>query len=308
VNLKHLRYFVEIIEQGSLMRAAETLFVAQPSLSQHIRNLEQELGVKLFDRSVKGMVPTEAGQELLQHARVILAHVDSAEEAVRARSAEPQGSVVLGLPPSVSAILTVPFVVEMQRVLPNVSLRIAEGYSGYVLNWLQAGQVDLGVLYGIQRAPGIVARELFQEQLYLICPPGFAGDRTSVPFHDLGAVGLVLPGRHHGLRDTLERFARDHDVPLDVKVEVDAFTQMKALVAHDVGCTVLPYGAVKDEVARGELGAMRIVEPTVERTMYLAQASGRPATRAQRATEELLERCVRECVAEPLPVKARAKR
>ncbi len=106
MDFRNLRYFVEIVERGSMKRAAESLYVAQPALSQQVKKLEEELGVKLLARSVRGVVPTEAGRELLTRARLILDQVHDARQVIQAGSRDPQGSVVLGLPSSVSAALS----------------------------------------------------------------------------------------------------------------------------------------------------------------------------------------------------------
>lgn len=292
MNLRHLRYFVAIVDHGSMVKASDHLFVAQSALSQHMRNLEAELGVQLLLRTGRGVVPTEAGQDFLHRARAILAQVEEAQRALREQSATPQGNVTLGAPPSVSAMLAVPLILRMQRELPKVALRVAEGMSGYVLDWLQAGVVDLGLVYGAQRAPGIVTTELYTERLYFIAPPG-AAIGPVIPFAALEGQALILPGRQHGLRDMIDRLARERRVSLAVRVEIDAMSQMKSLVRHGAGCTVLPLAAVQEEVDRGELQAVPIVEPAIDRTIYVAKASDRPETPAVAATVRLLEACVR---------------
>lgn len=288
MDFRTLRYFVEIVEQGSMKRASETLFIAQPALSQQMRKLETDLGVTLLERSVRGVVPTEAGRELLQRARQILDQVRDARHAVQAGSAEPQGSVVLGLPSSVSAVLSVPLVLEMRATLPGVSLRVVDGTSGYVLEWLRAGHIDMGILHGEQRASDVAAEPLFDEALYLIEAP-VGKRRRSVPFSELGDMDLILPGRHHGLRDMLERIARENGVRLSPVVEIDAFMQMKELAALGVGRTVLSLAAVSEEVERGELRAVALSAPRVERRMFLARARARPVSNAASATMELLK-------------------
>jgi len=293
MNLRHLRYFVAIVDHGSMVKASDALFVAQSALSQHMRNLESELGVQLLLRTGRGVVPTEAGQDFLQRARAILALVEEAQRALREQSATPQGNVTLGLPPSVSAMLAVPLILRMQQELPKVALRVAEGMSGYVLDWLQAGVVDLGLVYGAQRAPGIVMTELYTERLYLITPPA-ATPVGELRFAELEGQPLILPGRQHGLRDMVDRLARERRISLNVRVELDAMTQMKALVRHGVGCTVLPLAAVQEEIERGELHAVPIVEPEIDRTIYVAKASDRPQTPAVAATVRLLEACVQQ--------------
>jgi|LNFM01.1.fsa_nt_gb LysR family nitrogen assimilation transcriptional regulator len=298
MNLRHLRYFVAIVDHGSMVKASDSLFVAQSALSQHMRNLEAELGVQLLLRTGRGVVPTEAGQDFLGRARAILAQVEDAQRALREQSATPQGNVTLGAPPTVSAMLAVPLILQMQQELPKVALRVAEGMSGYVLDWLQAGQIDLGLVYGIQRAPGIVASELFTEELFLVGPAD-DGDLAPIPFAALEGYPLVLPGRQHGLRDMIDRLAREHRISLRVQVEIDALSQMKLLVRHGVGHTILPLPAVRDELARGELIARPIVEPRISRTIYVAKASDRPQTPAVLATVRILEECVRRQILTP---------
>jgi len=292
MNLRHLRYFVAIVDHGSMVKASDSLFVAQSALSQHMRNLEAELGVQLLLRTARGVVPTDAGHEFLHRARAILAQVEDAQRALREQSSTPQGNVTLGSPPTVSAMLAVPLILQIQRELPKVSLRVTEGMSGYVLDWLQAGQVDLGLVYGIQRAPGIIATELFNEDLYLIGPRGGFESDASLPFAAVEGYDLILPGRQHGLRDTIDRLAREHRLSLRVRVEIDALSQMTRLVRHGVGYTILPLPALADEIARGELEARPIVEPRISRTIYVAKASDRPQSPAVTATIRIIEDCV----------------
>lgn len=292
MDFRTLRYFVEIVEQGSMKRAAESLFVAQPALSQQVKKLEDELGVKLLSRSVRGVVPTEAGRELLARARLILDQVNDARQVIQAGSRDPQGSVVLGLPSSISAVLSVPLVVRMQEALPKVALRVVEGTSGYVLDWLRTGQLDLCVLHGVQRDPGITTTPLFTEELFLIESARARRRRRAVRFAELAGMDLILPGRHHGLRAMLDRLALEHGVTLAPKVEIDAFVQMKTLASLGVGNTVLSRAAVADELARGELSATPIGHPKLERRMVLARAGNRPVSNAVRATTALLMECV----------------
>ena len=293
MDLRNLRYFVEIVEQGSMKRAAESLYVAQPALSQQVKKLEDELGVKLLSRSVRGVVPTEAGRELLTRARLILDQVHDARQVIQAGNRDPQGSVVLGLPSSISAALSVPLIVRMQQTYPKVALRVVEGTSGYVLDWLRSGQLDFCVLHGVQRNAGISTTPLFTEELFLIESSRARKRRAPVRFAELSKMDLILPGRHHGLRDMLDRLALEHDMVLSPKVEIDAFMLMKELAKLGVGNTVLSRAAVADELARGELCAIPLVAPRVERHMVLARASNRPVSNAVRATTALLEECVR---------------
>lgn len=291
MDIRNLRYFVEIVEQGSMKRAAESLYVAQPALSQQIKKLEEELGTKLLLRSVRGVAPTPAGEQLLHHARRILEQMNDARQAVQAGPQEPHGSVVLGLPSSISSALSVPLIVRMQSVLPKVTLRVVEGTSGFVLDWLRAGQIDLGVLHGVQREPGITAEPLLHEELYLVECARDATRKRSVRLAEVAAMNLILPGRHHGLRDLLDRIAEENDLTLAPTIEIDALTQMKALTKLGLGKTILSRAAVAEEVERGELNVVAIRAPRIDRHMYLARASNRTPNQAVRAITALLRDC-----------------
>lgn len=302
MNFRQLRYFVEIVEQASMKRAADVLFVAQPSLSQHVRNLEEELGVTLLTRTTRGVQPTEAGLELLGHARTILSQVEYAREALQAGSADPHGSVNLGLPNSVSLVLGVPLVERAYHALPNVSLRIVESMSGYILDWLRSGRLDLAMLYGVQRAPGVVFSRLLTEELYLVTPSRDAQgvnhvERTAdVDLAALEGTDLILPARPHGLRELVEQMARENGIRLTIRTELDALTQIKALVRRGIGKTILSYSAVHEELLRGELCARRVVNPVIRRSVYIAEPSDRPTSNAVRAVAGLLESCAGDLV------------
>ncbi|MGR8921976.1 MAG: LysR substrate-binding domain-containing protein, partial [Gammaproteobacteria bacterium] len=259
MNLLQLKYFVAIAEEGSITRASQRLYVAQPSLSQHVRNLEEELSVELLRRTPRGIELTDEGAELLEHARVILGQVEQARAAVRDAGGDPSGEVAIGMPPTVSERIAVPLVLEIRAAMPRVALRIVEGMSGYVLGWLKEGRVDIGVLYGGQQAAGIESTEVCHEDLYLITQAGEAAGEVS--FAEVAARKLILPGTHSGLRTLLDGLAQRHDVDLDVQVEVDALGQMRALVEAGIGATVLPDWAVSSQVEAGTLAAHRVVDP-----------------------------------------------
>ena len=105
---------------------------------------------------------------------------------------------------------------------------------------------------------------------------------------------LILPGRHHGLRELLDRTAAEHDLQLTPKVEIDAFVQMKALAKLGIGPTILSQAAVAEDLARGDLHALRITQPRVTRRMYLARTRSRPSSNAVAATTNLLREAVAE--------------
>ncbi len=295
MDLRQLRYFIAIVEEGSITAAAQRLNVAQPALSHHLRNLEKDLGVRLLVRGAHGVRPTAAGTRLYEHAVVIHRHVSQAQNDVRGYADEPQGAVAVGLPASVALVLAVPLVEAVSRRLPRVSLRILEGMSGSILEWLNNGRLDLALLYDVAHQKTLATEPLLTEDLHLVGPAGSGG--TDIPFQAVAALPLVMPGRPHGLREHLERAARDQGVGLNVRVEIDGLPQIKTLVGRGAGFAVLSLSAVGEECRRGELAARRIVDPTLARTVSLNASKGRPPNDAADAVRSLLYTVMRDLVA-----------
>ena len=288
MDLRQLRYFVAMVECGSITRAAQRLAVAQPALSLHIRNMEADLGTPLLFRTPQGVQPTEAGAVLLRHARLILAQFEQAQAEIRGTLAEPAGEVRLGLPSSISQILGVPLILAARERLPKVRLRVAEAMSGYVLDWLRQGRVDLGLLYGEVADRGLRSTSLLSEELVLFGPATGHGPAGAgrVALAALPGHPLVLPSPGHGLRDLLDQVARLAGITLHPGVEIDAYGAIKTMVEQGLGVSVLPAHAVRREVAEGRLRVWRF-EPSLVRTVHMAMPTDRPLPHAVRAMEVL---------------------
>lgn len=143
MDLRQLKYFVQIAESGNFSRAAEVLRIAQPSLSQQMKNLEEELGVALLMRHARGVTPSELGQQFYDHARRILEEVDRVKDQVRSKSLNPSGRVSVGLPTSACRGLGLPLISAMAEHQPNIALHVVEAMTGYLDDFLQAGRLDV---------------------------------------------------------------------------------------------------------------------------------------------------------------------
>ena len=147
MELSQLRTLIHVAELGSLSKAADRLHIAQPALSRQIRLLEDELGVRLFDRHGRGMVVTDQGQDVLRHALRVMAELDEIRATVADEDAPLRGHVSIGMPPTVSDILAEPLVSAFRETHPEATLRIVSAYSGYLLDWMHRGEIDAAVLY-----------------------------------------------------------------------------------------------------------------------------------------------------------------
>ncbi|MGD9863892.1 MAG: LysR substrate-binding domain-containing protein [Pseudodonghicola sp.] len=301
MDIRQLRYFIAIVEQGSFSRAAAMLHVAQPALSLHVRNIEADLGTQLLFRSPKGVVPTEAGEILLRNARIILDQLAITEEEVRGHESDPAGVVRLGLPGTISEILSVPLIIAARSRYPRIQLRIAEAMSGFVLEWMRDARIDLAVIYRKVNDNGLATVELLEEELVFFAPAHGLAEGGDLPaagarigLAQVADLPLILPGEAHGLRLLLDQHASAAGVDLNVAIEVDSYTNIKELVAAGFGCSVLPLNAVSREVAAGSLVSWRIGDPPIRRSAHLAYPVERPMTNAVTAIRDLAQELLRE--------------
>lgn len=296
MELKQLRYFLGVCEAGSLLKASSRLHIAQPALGQQIAALEDELGVKLFARSTRGMALTPEGRTFAEHAKVVLTDADRAKASVRNAATDPQGQVVLGLPTTVALAATVPIVQACRAKYPRIQLQVIEAYSGFLREWLQMGRLDLALLFGDESDPDLLKRVLLEEPLALVAPPGAPALPKTLRLRHLQNMELVLPGREHGLRRIIDEACAQQGIALRVVAEIDSLTSVKKAVAAGVGHTILSQSSVMEEVANGQLQAITINESSMRRRVVCATRITRPTTLAGAAVIGLATDLIRGMV------------
>ena len=300
MDLRQLRYFVAIADEGSLSAAAQRVNVAQPSLSQHIIGVEKDLGVTLFNRSPRGMTLTQSGEILLAHARDILGAMDTAVEAVKQSGSEPQGDVTFGLPSSIAMVLSVPLAETVRLELPKVKFRAIDAMSGFIKTWLEDQSIDVGMLYDLNSVRHMNHVELMTEELHFFSAPDAWPFSTRVgspvKVSDIPNAELVLPSPHHGLRSMIDRFMKSQGVTLNVVTEMDGLGQIKTLVARGSGHTILAPAAAIDFVERGDLIMAPIIEPKLIRPVYLVRNPAKSMSRASQELERITLEVIKDLV------------
>ena len=290
MDLRQLRYFLGIVEHGSLTRAAEALHVAQPALSLHLKRLEEEFGCPLVHRTARGVIPTESGHRLAIRAASLVEQMGGLRDEIRGLEAAPSGPTVIGIPTSLGPVLTVPLALEVRKRFPAIHLRVVEGLSGHMLEWVLSGQVDMAIVFGAEHPPGLATRFVARERLGLVAArnsPVTAGRKT-VDLATVLTLPLILPGKPHGVRAEVERAAALMRSNLDVVIEIDALEQIKALVAEQAGYSVLSERYARFGPEAAKLDCLPIVNPEIERIISLAHASDRPLTIAAKSVQGIL--------------------
>jgi LysR family hca operon transcriptional activator len=243
MELRHLRYFVAVAEEGSLTLAAgRRLHTAQPSLSRQIRDLELEVGVKLFVRSSRGIELTEAGRVFLGHARLALLQVDAAGEAAR-RAAQPaKASFVLGFLTG-HEVMWLPDALRILRdELPNIEITISSQSSPELAGALLRGTVDVAFLRREDRAPGLAFKFLIKEPLVAVLPSDHRlATRNAIRPRDLVGETFIRPTKAApALKVVIDAYAARSGISLASDYEAENLSMAISLVASIRGISLLP--------------------------------------------------------------------
>lgn len=302
MDLRQLRYFVQVVESGSFSKAAGVLHVAQPALSQHVRRMEEELGVPLLHRNPHGVQTTEAGSRLHAHGRQIISEFSELPDRVRGALTLPRGEVRVGLPGTVSELLAVPLIEAVRERYPEVRIRIIEAMSGYILDWLRRGEVDLAMIYATADPRGLAFHLGLSEEICLFAradqPSALETVEAGIRLPEILGLPLIVPGRGHGLRELIDTAAASAGVAIEPEIEINSYGQIKRLVERGAGYGILPRMAIDREAEEGRFRIWRFDEPRITRKVYLAYSTERPLTLAQRAVGQLSWEILRDLVRE----------
>lgn len=246
MDLRQLKYFVQIVESGSLAKASRQLFVAQPALSQHIAKLEAEVGKSLLIRTAKGVTPTENGTALHHHARFILRQLDQALSVARQEPGTVHGMVSVGLAASTVCAVGAPFMRRIRERFPGIVLNVVEGMSGHLAQMMRTGQLDLAILFSRDAVPDLPAEPIVEEELFVMLPEDsdlVAPRRVKLSCADTAALPLILPTSIHGLRRRIASEFEQRNLSIHVVAEVDSLSLLMTCVRDGMGATIKPMSA-----------------------------------------------------------------
>jgi len=265
VNIRHLRYFVQIASAGNLRRASEGLYISQSALSRAVAELEKELGCVLLERTPLGVTPTRQGAALVRRARRILLDVDSIRADLLEGEDEPTGHVRLAIPIGVRDRLTRPLVTLLRKHYPKIRVDIADGTAHENRAAVLEGLADIAVVHEFERGLPLLSRRLYSDPLCLVGPRK-AGFVLAVPVElkTLAQHPLLLPHAPNQIRSTVDAALRKlRRMALPV-MEVSASPLLLDLVEDGHGCTVLPQSLLgaalrQRRVSAAPIGNLRLI-------------------------------------------------
>jgi LysR family transcriptional regulator, nitrogen assimilation regulatory protein len=287
MQFRHLRYFVKIVEAGSFSRAATTIHVAQPALSQQIAELEERLGFLLLQRSARGVRPTAVGEVLYREASSILRKLEQLPGLVRSSSSKPEGAVSIGFASSLAAELAGPFIETCNATLSKVTLKFSDGDSGSLEARVEANSLDMAVIFEDELVPNFARKPLFRQRLYLISSEPLSGRTASVSLDQIAMLPLVLPSHPNGRRSLIERAFAAAGLSLNLVAEADALSSELSAVRAGIGNAILPAGGFSS-FSRDGFADPLLLEPPLFCTCSIISSSDFPLTYAGEAVQKVL--------------------
>ncbi|MEO6966757.1 MAG: LysR family transcriptional regulator [Acidobacteriaceae bacterium] len=281
MEFNQLRYICAIVETGSFSRAAEHCHVAQPSLSQQVLKLEEDLGAKLFDRLGRSIRLTEAGRAFLPHARSVLHQMEAARTSVEGKRTDIRGSVAAGAIPTIAPYLMPRYTAAFTRKYPEARLRIVEETTPVLVESLRNLSIDLAILALPLRHKEFELFPLRSEPLYAVLPKDHPrAAAKSLSLKDLRGEHFVMLRDGHCFRDlSIAACARARITPR-ITFESSQFRSLFGMVAAGVGVTLVPEMAID----RGaECRYVRLSDAHATRTIVVAILRGRSFNRVQQA-------------------------
>ena len=283
MDLRGIRYFVQIAELGSITRAAQHLRVAQPALSRHIHALEGELGVLLLVRLPRGVRLTTAGRQFLEHCQRILRELGRAQDGLRKGGAAAQGRVILGVSPTTGPLLLPGVVERMRRQCPQISLKVVDGFSNQLYDWLQAGRADIAVLTNPVSSRSVTVTPLISEPIVVFAK---AQARAAKRFFTVAELARTPVISTEAIRIIADEQLQRHRAHVNVEAEIDAVEAIRRLVLRGISIALMPVSTVHEDVAAGNITAAPVADANIHRILTLGQQAER---RPSAAIDEVVQ-------------------
>jgi DNA-binding transcriptional LysR family regulator len=288
-SFRDMRLFVAAYEERSFTAAAGREHATQSGVSQHVRNLEESLGVKLFTRDKGRVLPTPAGDAFYRRSVEVLRAMQDAGAAARSYAGGLGGELVIGLMPTMTRCALAPVLARFIDEHPNLRVRVVEGYSALLTQQVQAGELAFAIVPAFPGAAGLRSR-LFLRTPELLVSRAAAGLSHGEPIRlaELAPLKIVVPSQANTRRRLLETYFASNGVAIERVLELDAMLGTLDFVARTDWMTILPAILIGEE-AGGPFAVNPIVDPVFELDLVLIERARQPMSAAAETFRAMLE-------------------
>jgi len=276
IALRQVRAVIAVCEEGSFTRAAERENATQSGISQHVATVERALGVKLFERSARGIVPTPAGLRYYKSCVEAVGRLEDANEAARRLGGLVAGDLRIGLMPTFTRAVLAPTLDDFVPRYPDVRLHVFEGYSGVLTEMVLADELDFAVVPAFEGRVGLKPRLLVRDREMLLSGTK-RGLKPLAPVRlaDCVPLKIVVPGPDNVRRRNLETYFQTHGVEIAALLEMDAMIGTLEFVARSDWVTVLPSLISVNDIGKGDLVVNPIADPPLHAEFVVIQPARR---------------------------------
>lgn len=268
MTLRHIKIFVAVCETGSATAAGEKLFIAQPSISLAISELEDYYGVKLFDRLSKRLYITEAGKHFLEYASHIVKIFEEMETEIR--NFDTQGIIRIGASITIGNYLLPKYVEKFKRLHPNMEVQAIIANSDTIEENLMKNNIDLALIEGIIHSPYLKSIHFKEDELVLICGLSHPlAVRDEIELEDIKNEDLLLREKGSAGREICDGLFATNGIEINILWESTSTQAIVRAVISGLGLSILPYLLVKDSIERGEVKVIKIKDVSLKRSFSI---------------------------------------
>lgn len=292
MDLKRLEVFCRIVELKSFTRAAQALRLSQPTVSEHVRHLEETLGDKLLDRLGREVQPTPAGRILYHYAQRMLRLKDEACQSIEQFRGNLSGHLILGASTIPGAYMLPRRIAALKREFPTIQITMLISGTSHIVRQLLQGEIELAVIGAESRDPRLESCELFNDRIVLVAPPSHPlCTQKFITLADLQDEEFLLRERESGTRSVTVQALRERGFDLEkanIVAELGNGEAIRQSVKAGIGIAFMSSLAVAEDVRRGELVSLNVQDFSLQRPFYLIQRRNRQLTPLARVFHERL--------------------
>jgi len=292
LDIRRLRFFITIVDTGSITRAADVLNIAQPALSQHIAALEHHFHKKLLIRGQRGVTMTDAGRTLYRHAQTVVRQMDQAQAEVDAAGEFLSGRVSVGLVPfSGAGAIAVDLIAAARERFPGILLQVTESVSQPYSQMIMNGRLEIALMHGTGPIRGVRFEQIAREEFVLVLRADLARafGPASVGVAALAGLPLLLPPAYNFVRRAIEAAFSECHAELKVVAEVDAVRTLARAVDAGLGATIVPLAIADRIVIEGhEVVKRKVANPAIGEVLSLCSSDTTPLSEPAAAIRTLL--------------------
>lgn len=304
MDVRSLRYFICVAQMENISKAAIRLHLAQPALSRQIKQLENELGVPLFQRTTHGVHITEDGRHLLERAKPVVQQCDELSHDFKLRAQSIDSSITIGMQHGLGRLLLSNVMEKFKTRCPATGLKIRIGMSGSIRQWLLRGDVDIALVYSDVAKKMLKIQYLIDEPLVFVGPlrkwvngaPPPKGNVISL--EQIEKLPLILPSGSHELRRQIDRAFKKAGFRIKPILEVDEFSLMRDLIEQGAGYTLFTFSSIAADGRIAHVKAWKISDPGIKVTLTIAYSLKRQISKPLSILAQILQEDVKRLASE----------